>query len=77
MLAAAEPSTPRRLGGLIDRLGALEQLRAARSDRRAIGAAALADLEVRGIAYDSRRASSGSLFVAISGETVSTVSICV
>jgi UDP-N-acetylmuramoyl-L-alanyl-D-glutamate--2,6-diaminopimelate ligase len=65
-MAAAEPAH-RPLGGLVDRLGALGILRGARSEGRAIGAAALAGIDVGGLAYDSRRVSNRSLFVAIAG----------
>ena len=69
LVAAAEPTDPRPLGGLIDRLQGLGEmgLRGARSDGRAIGAQALSGLAVRGIAYDSRRVRPGSLFVAVPG----------
>jgi UDP-N-acetylmuramoyl-L-alanyl-D-glutamate--2,6-diaminopimelate ligase len=67
LVAAAEPG-PRTLDGLIERLGALGTLRGARSEGRAIGAAALARIEVGSLAYDSRRVRPGSLFVAIAGD---------
>jgi UDP-N-acetylmuramoyl-L-alanyl-D-glutamate--2,6-diaminopimelate ligase len=69
LIAAAEPTAPRPLGGLIDRLEALGSagLHGARSEGRAIGPRALAGLAIRGIAYDSRRVRPGSLFVAIAG----------
>jgi UDP-N-acetylmuramoyl-L-alanyl-D-glutamate--2,6-diaminopimelate ligase len=69
LLRAAEPG-PQPLGGLIDRLGTLGVLRGARSERRAIGAAALAHRLVATIAYDSRRVRPGSLFVAVPGQRV-------
>jgi UDP-N-acetylmuramoyl-L-alanyl-D-glutamate--2,6-diaminopimelate ligase len=66
LLAAAEPGA-RTLAGLIDRLAGVGELHGARSEGRAIGAAALADIVVRGLAHDSRRVAPGSLFVAITG----------
>ncbi len=69
-LAAAEPAGARPLGGLIERLGAEGRLNGAREGGRAIGPAALAGLQVRGVAYDSRRVGPGSLFVAVPGAHV-------
>src|SRR3954468_7213140 len=46
--AAAEPTEPRVLGGLIDRLAGLARVTGPRADGRAIGAAALAGVAVRG-----------------------------
>ncbi len=68
LVRAAEPD-PRPLGGLADRLTTAGLLTGARSGGRAIGAAALASIEVTGLAYDSRRVGRGCLFVAVSGET--------
>ena len=72
LIAAVEPTQPRSLGGLIDRLEALGEagLRGARSEGRAIGARALSGLAVHGIAYDSRAVRPGSLFVAVPGHHV-------
>ncbi len=67
LVAAAEPA-PRPLGALIDRLAAAGILRGARSDGRAIGAAALADIRIAALAYDSRCVAVGTLFVAVTGE---------
>ncbi len=67
LLAAAEPSEPRPLGGLIERLTGEGRLRGARRDGRAIGAAGLAGIPVRGVTQDSRAVGPGSLFVAIPG----------
>jgi UDP-N-acetylmuramoyl-L-alanyl-D-glutamate--2,6-diaminopimelate ligase len=60
------------MGTLVDRLGRLGDagLRGARQDGRAIGAAALGGLQVRGILADSRKVSPGDLFVAVPGEHV-------
>jgi UDP-N-acetylmuramoyl-L-alanyl-D-glutamate--2,6-diaminopimelate ligase len=67
LLAAAEPAGGRPLGGLIERLGARGRLQGAREEGRAIGAAALAGVEIRGVTDDSRRVGAGSLFVAVPG----------
>ena len=67
LLAASEPSEPRSLGGLIDRLTGEGRLRGARRDGRPIGAAGLAGIPVRGVTQDSRAVGRGSLFVAIRG----------
>jgi UDP-N-acetylmuramoyl-L-alanyl-D-glutamate--2,6-diaminopimelate ligase len=67
LLVAAEPTEPRPLAGLIERLAAEHRLRGARRDGRAIGAAGLAGVDVRGVTNDSRDVRDGSLFVAIPG----------
>jgi UDP-N-acetylmuramoyl-L-alanyl-D-glutamate--2,6-diaminopimelate ligase len=67
LLAAAEPSAPRSLGELIDRLQTEGRLRGARTESGPIGPASLASIQVRGIAYDSRSVVSGAIFVAIPG----------
>jgi UDP-N-acetylmuramoyl-L-alanyl-D-glutamate--2,6-diaminopimelate ligase len=67
LIRAAEPDS-RSLGGLIDRLTATRLLRGARSGGRAIGAAALAEIRIQMLAYDSRRVRRGALFVAVAGE---------
>jgi UDP-N-acetylmuramoyl-L-alanyl-D-glutamate--2,6-diaminopimelate ligase len=67
LLAAADTAEPRPLGGLIERLTAEGRLRGARSDGRAIGAAGLAAIQVRGVTNDSRLVRDGSLFVAVPG----------
>jgi UDP-N-acetylmuramoyl-L-alanyl-D-glutamate--2,6-diaminopimelate ligase len=59
-LAAAEPSGPRGLGGLVERLAAAGRLRAD------VPPGAL-ERAVRAIAYDSRRVVPGSVFVAVPG----------
>jgi UDP-N-acetylmuramoyl-L-alanyl-D-glutamate--2,6-diaminopimelate ligase len=66
-LRAAEPDRPAALASLIDRFGTDGRLRGARRDGRAIGAAGLADVEVRGVTHDSRAVGPGSLFVAVPG----------
>ena len=66
-LAAAEPTEPRRLGDLITRLTEEGRIRGARLGGRAIGAAGLADIGVRGITQDSRAVVPGGLFVAVPG----------
>ena len=67
LLRAAEPTTPAALGGLVERLTREGRLRGARRDGRAIGAAGLADIAIRGVTQDSRAVRDGSLFVAIPG----------
>jgi UDP-N-acetylmuramoyl-L-alanyl-D-glutamate--2,6-diaminopimelate ligase len=66
-LEAAEPQDPRPLGGLIERLTARGRLHGARDGGRAIGPAALAAVEIRGVTEDSRTAGPGALFVAVPG----------
>jgi UDP-N-acetylmuramoyl-L-alanyl-D-glutamate--2,6-diaminopimelate ligase len=70
LLAAAEPAEARALGELIDRLGRRSLLRGAREGGKAIGPAALAGLEIRGVTDDSRRIGQGGLFVAVRGAHV-------
>jgi UDP-N-acetylmuramoyl-L-alanyl-D-glutamate--2,6-diaminopimelate ligase len=70
LLAAADPDTARPLGGLIDRLTATGTLRGAREGGRAIGHAALAGLEIRGVTDDTRAIGPRGLFVAIEGAHV-------
>jgi len=72
LVRAAQPTKLRPIAGLIDRLAALGEagLRGARSEGRPIGTIALAGLEARGVAYDSRRVAPGMVFVAIPGEHV-------
>jgi UDP-N-acetylmuramoyl-L-alanyl-D-glutamate--2,6-diaminopimelate ligase len=67
LLAAAEPDEPRRVDGLIERLTTERRLVGARRDGRAIGAAGIADIAVRGVTHDSRRVTAGTLFVAVPG----------
>ena len=71
-LAASAPAEDRPIASLIERLGRLGDagLRGARQDGRAIGAAALGGLPVRGISADSRRVGPGDIFVAVPGEHV-------
>jgi UDP-N-acetylmuramoyl-L-alanyl-D-glutamate--2,6-diaminopimelate ligase len=64
-LTSAEPTAPRRLGDLIDRLVASGRLRAVLPD----GDSARA-LDVSGVEFDSRRIRAGSVFVAVPGEHV-------
>ena len=59
--------TERPLRELAERLAASGRLRGVRLDGRAAGAAALGDLAVTGVAFDSRAVRAGSLFVAIPG----------
>jgi UDP-N-acetylmuramoyl-L-alanyl-D-glutamate--2,6-diaminopimelate ligase len=67
LIRAAEPTEPVPLGGLIDRLATEGRLRGARRDGRAIGAAGLGEIPIRGVTHDSRAVAAGSLFVAIPG----------
>src|SRR5258707_391314 len=67
LLAAAEPTEPRPLGELTDRLAANGQLRGARDGGKAIGPTALGTIRVRGVTDDSRAVTSGALFVAVPG----------
>jgi UDP-N-acetylmuramoyl-L-alanyl-D-glutamate--2,6-diaminopimelate ligase len=70
LLAAAEPSGARPLGELVDRLAHTGLLHGAREGGKAIGPAALAGLEIRGVSDDSRRIAPGGLFVAVRGAHV-------
>ena len=67
LLAAAEPNEPARLAGLIERLTGERKLVGARRDGRAIGAAGLDDIAIRGVTHDSREIRDGWLFVAVPG----------
>jgi UDP-N-acetylmuramoyl-L-alanyl-D-glutamate--2,6-diaminopimelate ligase len=67
LIAAAEPSAPRRLGGLLARLEAVGLLRGAVRAGAPAEPGALAGTAVRGLAYDSRRVAQGGLFVAVPG----------
>ena len=67
LLAAAEPTEPAALAGLVERLIVEGRLRGARRDGRAIGPAGLAEIAVRGVTNDSRAVRRGSLFVAVPG----------
>jgi UDP-N-acetylmuramoyl-L-alanyl-D-glutamate--2,6-diaminopimelate ligase len=64
LLAAAEPATSRRLGELIERLGARGRLRAVHAPE---SQGAVGSLPIRGISFDSRRVREGSVFVAVPG----------
>ena len=70
LLATAEPKEPKQLGGLIDRLELERRLHGARDTGRAIAAAALSSVRIRGIAFDSRNVGPGMLFVAVPGAHV-------
>jgi UDP-N-acetylmuramoyl-L-alanyl-D-glutamate--2,6-diaminopimelate ligase len=67
LLASAEPSEPRPLEGLVDRLHAAGRLEAVVGTGGPDGSAAVAGVVVRGVAYDSRRVLPGSVFVAVPG----------
>jgi UDP-N-acetylmuramyl tripeptide synthase len=70
LVRAAEPSEPKPLGDLLDRLAAEGRLRGARVGGKAIGPAALAGIRVRGVTHDSRAVVRDGLFVAIPGAHV-------
>jgi UDP-N-acetylmuramoyl-L-alanyl-D-glutamate--2,6-diaminopimelate ligase len=70
LLAAAEPREPRFLGSLVERLTGRMGAVGAREGGRAIGAAALGRVELRGVTDDTRRLRPGALFVAVAGEHV-------
>ena len=70
LVRAAEPTEPKPLGGLVDRLAAEGQLRGARLGAKAIGPAALAGIPVRGVTHDSRAVVPDGLFVAVPGAHV-------
>ena len=70
LLSAAEPTEPKPLAGLLERLTDEGRLRATREGGRAVGGSALGQISVRGVAYDSRRVGRGSLFVAVPGAHV-------
>jgi UDP-N-acetylmuramoyl-L-alanyl-D-glutamate--2,6-diaminopimelate ligase len=67
--AAGEPSKPRRLGELIERLEASGRLRTVVVARPGAGTVGEApgSLMVRGVTFDSRHVPAGSIFVAIPG----------
>jgi len=70
LLAAAEATRPRRLGELTQRLEASGRLRSVRAAGQVDGAdagAAPGSLTVKGVAFDSRRVTRSSLFVAVPG----------
>ncbi len=67
LVAAAEPTAPRALHGLLARLATVGLLKGAVVAGHAMEASALGGIEIRSIAYDSRRAGPGALFVAIPG----------
>jgi UDP-N-acetylmuramoyl-L-alanyl-D-glutamate--2,6-diaminopimelate ligase len=66
-IAAAEPTEPRPLAGLLTRLDAAGLLRGARRDDLPIGVGGVGDVPVRGVAEDSREVAEGTLFVAVPG----------
>ena len=72
-LAAAEPTEPRSLGRLIERLeaeGRFRTVRPAKEPARKTDTGprpTIGSLQVRGLAYDSRQVRKGFLFVAIRG----------
>ena len=68
LIAAAEPTEPRALAGLIERLERNGLLLGAREGARAIAPRALASLQITGLTQDSRAVRPGTLFVAVTGE---------
>ncbi|HEY3336843.1 MAG TPA: UDP-N-acetylmuramoyl-L-alanyl-D-glutamate--2,6-diaminopimelate ligase [Candidatus Limnocylindrales bacterium] len=67
LVAAAEPTHPRPLAGLLSRLRQAGLVRGARRDDLPIGVNGLGDTDIRGVAEDSRRVGQGTLFVALPG----------
>jgi UDP-N-acetylmuramoyl-L-alanyl-D-glutamate--2,6-diaminopimelate ligase len=67
LVAAAAPTRPRALAGLLDRLEVAGLVTGARSGDRPADVGALRDVLVRGVAEDSRAVSGGTLFVAVPG----------
>jgi len=72
LLAAAEPTGPRRLGELIDRLDASGRLRMSPTAGLPAGGVtppdpAIGAVEVRGVTFDSRRVRASVVFVAVPG----------
>jgi UDP-N-acetylmuramoyl-L-alanyl-D-glutamate--2,6-diaminopimelate ligase len=75
LLAAAEPTAPRRLGELIERLEATGRLRTVRPVEAGFGIEVggarrepgIGALRIRGIGFDSRQVRAGSVFVAVPG----------
>jgi UDP-N-acetylmuramoyl-L-alanyl-D-glutamate--2,6-diaminopimelate ligase len=71
LLRAAEPTEPRPLQGLVDRLAGLRLLHGGRAPNgRATDPRALGTIEVAGVSEDTRRLTPGAVFVAIAGEHV-------
>jgi UDP-N-acetylmuramoyl-L-alanyl-D-glutamate--2,6-diaminopimelate ligase len=70
LLAAAEPTEPKPLGELLDRLAAGGILSGSRDAGRGPGGSDLRRMQVSGIALDSREVRPGHVFVAIPGEHV-------
>ena len=70
LLAEVEPTEPKPLGTLIERLDSERRLRGARMDGQAIGPAGPGRVPVTGVSHDSRRAGRGTVFVAIQGAHV-------
>jgi len=71
LLAAAEPTAPRCLGGLIERLDASGRLRLVRSSDALEGGhgrePAIRALQVSGVTFDSRNVRASAVFVAVPG----------
>jgi UDP-N-acetylmuramoyl-L-alanyl-D-glutamate--2,6-diaminopimelate ligase len=67
LVAAATPTRPRTLAGLLDRLEVAGLVTGARSDDRPVEVVTLGDVLVRGVAEDSRAVGTGTLFVAVPG----------
>jgi UDP-N-acetylmuramoyl-L-alanyl-D-glutamate--2,6-diaminopimelate ligase len=67
LLAAAEPTVPRPLAGLLERLGRSGLLRGTRVAGRPIAPSDVADVAVLGPSEDSRRIDPGGIFVAVPG----------
>ena len=72
LLAAAEPTDPRRLGDLIERLEASGRLRTVRPAEFSDAAGpyreeSIGTLAIRGVTFDSRHVRAASVFVAVPG----------
>ncbi|HYO42340.1 MAG TPA: UDP-N-acetylmuramyl-tripeptide synthetase, partial [Candidatus Limnocylindrales bacterium] len=67
LVAAAAPTEPRALGGLLERLATTGLMAGARTGELPIPPAAMADVAVTGLAEDSREVRAGTLFVAVPG----------
>ncbi len=67
LVAGAVPAAPRRLLGLLDRLAAAGLVSGAVRAGTPVAPDSLGDLELTGLAEDSRAVSGGTLFVAVPG----------
>lgn len=70
LLEAAEPSEPKPLDGLVERLAAAGLFLGIRTEGRPAAVADVAGRTARGVTDDTRRIRSGAVFAAIAGEHV-------